>query len=101
MPKKKNKAKFTRGDGGGGEGGAEPSAAVAAEAAEIVSAGATIKAMSSGFRFQDGVVEDDIIKDMKSLKSLNVSQLTELVSMSLDFLTLSDGTVIAHQRVRA
>ena len=29
----------------------------------------TIKASSSGFRFQDGVEEDELVKDMKSLKA--------------------------------
>ena len=42
-------------------------------------------------RFQDGVVEDDVLKDMKALKALSTSQLTALVSMSLDFLTSTDG----------
>ena len=87
MPKKKNK--------GGGAGGVrdkeDTKSAAAAAAAEIVSAGAPIKAASSGFRFQDGVVEDDMVKDLKSLKALSAPQLKAMVSMSLEFLTSSDG----------
>ena len=86
MPKKKNK-----GGGAGGVRDKEDTKSAAAAAAEIVSAGAPIKAASSGFRFQDGVVEDDMVKDLKSLKALSAPQLKAMVSMSLEFLTSSDG----------
>lgn len=69
----------------------------AAAAAEIVSAGATIKVSSSGFRFQDGVVEEDILKDLKSLKALSAKQLHDLVSMSLDFLTSTDASALVER----
>ena len=52
-------------------------------------------------RFQDGVVEDDILKDMKSLKALSTPQLTALVSMSLDFLTSTDGAYVRGGRRHA
>jgi len=38
------------------------------------------------------MVEDDIMKDMTSLKALSEKQLNDLVSMSLEFLTSTDGT---------
>lgn len=95
MPKKKNK---------GGAGGAaadgqgqEMAAEAAAAAKEIISAGATIKAASSGFRFQDGVVEDDIMKDIKSLKALSTAQLNQLVSICLDFLTSTDASALVEK----
>jgi len=46
-------------------------------------------------------VEDDILKDMKSLKALSTPQLTALVSMSLDFLTSTDGAYVRGVRRRA
>jgi hypothetical protein len=45
-------------------------------------------------------VEDDILKDMKSLKALSTPQLTALVSMSLDFLTSTDGAYVRGVRRR-
>mmetsp|Transcript_2506 Transcript_2506/g.3993 ORF Transcript_2506/g.3993 Transcript_2506/m.3993 type:complete len:242 (+) Transcript_2506:21-746(+) len=93
MPKKKNKG---GGGGGGGNSGAAAQAAAQA-AAEIISAGAKIEATSSGFRFQDGVVEDDIMKDMKSLKALSEKQLNDLVSMSLEFLTSTDASILVER----
>ena len=116
MEKKKN-----RGGGGGGEGGG--GAGLEAAAAASIVAGSTIKASSSGFRFQDGVVEDELVKDMKSLKALSIAQVTrgilcaaaratlrgcacpgrstdtggqveEVVSMSLAFLTSTDASAL-------
>eukprot|EP00286_Rhodomonas_abbreviata_P005649 CAMPEP_0181317416 /NCGR_PEP_ID=MMETSP1101-20121128/16455_1 /TAXON_ID=46948 /ORGANISM="Rhodomonas abbreviata, Strain Caron Lab Isolate" /LENGTH=201 /DNA_ID=CAMNT_0023424805 /DNA_START=9 /DNA_END=614 /DNA_ORIENTATION=- len=50
--------------------------------------------MATGFRFSDGSVEAEFIEDMKTLRALDESQLTELVELCLRFLSAADASAL-------